>query len=113
MNTYLQGILLGILLSLSTFLLIGATNDRNEVGRYEYYISSDNITKKHYSRIFDTSTGVVYHKVFTPGGDQIDVKWANGERIERRHFKPDLSVWRSESWEEYKHSYDENRNRIE
>ena len=109
MNISLQGILFGILLSLSVLLFIGATNDNNEIGRYEYYINSDDVTKKHYSRIFDTSTGVVYHKTFTPGGDQVDVKWVNGERIERRHFRPDLSVWRSESWEDYKQSYEENR----
>ena len=51
MNISLQGILFGILLSLSVLLFIGATNDNNEIGRYEYYINSDDVTKKHYSRI--------------------------------------------------------------
>ena len=61
MKTYIQGLITGSLLCSTAILLMGAGDDKIEVGRYEYYISSDDITKKHYSRIFDTTTGVVYH----------------------------------------------------
>ena len=67
MKTYIQGLITGFLLCSAAILLMGAGNDKVEAGRYEYYISTDDITKKHYSRIFDTTTGVVYHKQFTPG----------------------------------------------
>ena len=110
MKTYLQGLITGALLFASIILFIGAGRNTLQVGRYDYYISSDDITREHYSRIFDTATGVVYHKQFTPGGDQVDIKWVNGERIERRHFRPDLSIWRSDAWDEYERSYEENRN---
>ena len=110
MKTYLQGLLTGVLLCMAVMLFIGASNNTLEVGRYDYYISSDDITQKHYSRIFDAATGVVYHKQFTPGGEQVDIKWVNGERIERRHFRPDLSIWRSDTWEDYQQSYEDDRN---
>tara|TARA_B100000427_G_scaffold254153_1_gene217648 strand:- start:445 stop:783 length:339 start_codon:yes stop_codon:yes gene_type:complete len=109
MKTYFQGISVGILLSISIILFIGAKNHRIEVGRFQYYISTDDITKKHYSRIFDSSTGIVYHKTYMPGGDQADVKWVDGERIERRYFRPDMSIWNTETWEDYKKAYEENR----
>ena len=86
MKTYIQGLITGFLLCSTAILLMGAGDDKVEAGRYEYYISTDDITKKHYSRIFDTTTGVVYHKQFTPGGEQTDIQWVNGERIERKHL---------------------------
>ena len=110
MKGYMKGIGTGVLFCISVMVLIGAVNNRSEVGRYDYYISTDDITKRHYSRIFDTATGVVYHKQFNPGGEQTNIKWVNGERIEKRHFRPDLSIWKSESWREYQRSYEENRN---
>ena len=110
MKGYIKGVGTGVLFCISAIVLIGAVNNRSEVGRYDYYISTDDITKKHYSRIFDTATGIVYHKQFNPGGEQTDIKWVNGERIEKRHFRPDLSIWKSESWVEYRRSYEENRN---
>ena len=109
MTKYLQGLFTGIILCISAILLIGSVNNKLEVGRYDYFISTDDITKKHYSRIFDTATGVVYHKQFIPGGDQIDIKWVDGERIERRHFRPDMSIWKSDTWDDYQQSYEENR----
>ena len=105
----MQGLLTGFLLCTTAILLMGAGKDKLEVGRYEYYISNDDITRKHYSRIFDSATGIVYHKTFSPGGEKVDINWVNGERIERRHFRPDISVWRSESFEEYKIAYEKNR----
>ena len=110
MKGYIQGVGTSVLFCISAIVLIGAVNNRSEVGRYDYYISTDDITKKHYSRIFDTATGVVYHKQFKPGGEQTDIKWVDGERIEKRHFRPDLSIWKSDSWVEYQKSYEENRN---
>ena len=110
MKVYIQGLVTGGLICITTMVLIGASNNRLEVGRYDYYISTDDITKPHYSRIFDTATGVVYHKQFKPGGEQTDIKWVDGERIEKRHFRPDLSIWKSDSWVEYQKSYEENRN---
>ena len=109
MRIYIQGLITGFLLCSTAILLMGAGDGKIEVGRYEYYISSDDITKKHYSRIFDTTTGVVYHKQFIPGGDQVDIKWVDGERIERRHFRPDMSIWKSDTWDDYQQSYEENR----
>ena len=109
MTKYLQGLFTGIILCISAILFIGSVNNKLEVGRYEYFISTDDITKKHYSRIFDTATGVVYHKQFIPGGDQVDIKWVDGERIERRHFRPDMSIWKSDTWDDYQQSYEENR----
>ena len=109
MTKYLQGLFTGIILCISAILFIGSVNNKSEVGRYDYFISTDDITKKHYSRIFDTATGVVYHKHFIPGGDQIDIKWVDGERIERRHFRPDMSIWKSDTWDGYQQSYEENR----
>ena len=50
MKTYIQGLLPGFYCA-TAILLMGAGYDKLEVGRYEYYISSDDITKKHYSRI--------------------------------------------------------------
>ena len=110
MKTYIQGLITGFLLCSTAILLMGAGDDKIEAGRYEYYISTDDITKKHYSRIFDTTTGVVYHKQFTPGGEQTDIQWVNGERIERKHFRPDLSIWKSDNWDEYEKAYRGNRN---
>ena len=110
MKTYIQGLITGFLLCSTAILLMGAGDDKVEAGRYEYYISTDDITKKHYSRIFDTTTGVVYHKQFTPGQEQTDIQWVNGQRIERKHFRPDLSIWRSDNWDEYEKAYRENRN---
>ena len=110
MRIYIQGLITGFLLCSTAILLMGARNDKIEAGRYEYYISTDDITKKHYSRIFDTTTGVVYHKQFTPGQEQTDIQWVNGQRIERKHFRPDLSIWRSDNWDEYEKAYRENRN---
>ena len=110
MTKYLQGLFTGIILCISAILFIGSVNNKSEVGRYDYFISTDDITKKHYSRIFDTTTGVVYHKQFTPGGEQTDIQWVNGERIERKHFRPDLSIWKSDNWDEYEKAYRENRN---
>ena len=81
MKTYIQGLITGFLLSSTAILLMGAGDDKGEAGRYEYYISTDDITKKHYSRIFDTATGVVYHKQFTPGGDQTDIQWVNENEL--------------------------------
>ena len=109
MKTYIQGLITGFLLCSTAILLMGAGDDKVNAGRYEYYISTDDITKKHYSRIFDTATGVVYHKQFIPGGDQVDIKWVDGERIERRHFRPDMSIWKSDTWDDYQQSYEENR----
>ena len=110
MKTYIQGLITGFLLCSASILLMGAGDDKMKPGRYEYYISTDDITKKHYSRIFDTTTGVVYHKQFIPGGEQTDIQWVNGERIERKHFRPDLSIWKSDNWKEYEKAYRENRN---
>ena len=109
MKPYLQGLLTGSMFSILIIVFIAATKQKTEVGRYEYYISNDDITRKHYSRIFDSATGIVYHKTFSPGGEKVDINWVNGERIERRHFRPDISVWRSESFEEYKIAYEKNR----
>tara|TARA_Y100000588_G_C14159670_1_gene884253 strand:- start:1067 stop:1405 length:339 start_codon:yes stop_codon:yes gene_type:complete len=110
MKTYIQGLVTGILFSIAILFFIASTNHSSQVGRYEYYINNDDITKKHYSRIFDTATGEVYHKTYTPGLDQVDVKWVNGEKIEKKHFRPDLTVWRSETWDEFKKSYQDSRN---
>ena len=110
MTKYLQGLFTGIILCIAAGLFIGAVHNKVEIGRYDYFISTDDITKKHYSRIFDTATGVVYHKQFVPGGDQVDIKWVNGEKIEKRHFRPDLSIWKSDTWDDYQKSYEENRN---
>ena len=109
MKPYLQGLLTGSTFSILIIVFIAATKQKTEVGRYEYYISNDDITLKHYARIFDSATGIVYHKTFSPGGEKVDINWVNGERIERRHFRPDISVWRSESFEEYKIAYEKNR----
>tara|TARA_B100000700_G_C14385392_1_gene552270 strand:+ start:41 stop:382 length:342 start_codon:yes stop_codon:yes gene_type:complete len=110
MNSFLQGLITGATLTILFILSIGANQRSVDVGRYQYYVDSDNLTKEHYSRIFDTATGVVYHKSFIPGGEQVDLKWVNEERIERKHFRPDLTIWKSESWNEYKRLYEENRN---
>ena len=45
-----------------------------------------------------------------PGGEQTDIQWVNGERIERKHFRPDLSIWKSDNWDEYEKAYRQNRN---
>ena len=55
MKTYIQGLITGFLLCSTAILLMGAGDDKVKAGRYEYYISTDDITKKHYSRIFDTN----------------------------------------------------------
>ena len=111
MNSYVKGLMTGLVLSISLIMFIGASNQNFQVGRYDYYISDDDITKKHFSRIFDSATGIVYHKLFNPGGEQIDIKWVDGERIERRHFRPDISVWRSESFDEYRIAYEKERSK--
>ena len=110
MKTYAQGLITGILFTIVIFIVIAAKNHSLPVGRYQYYINNDDITKKHYSRIFDTATGEVYHKTYTPGADQVDVKWVNGQKIEKKHFRPDLTIWRSETWDEFKKSYQNSRN---
>ena len=109
MKPYIQGLVTGIVFSIVILFFIAAKNHSSQVGRYQYYINNDDITKKHYSRIFDTATGEVYHKTYNPGSDQVDIKWVNGEKIEKKHFRPDLTIWRSETWEEFKKSYQDSR----
>ena len=112
MKSYVKGMITGCLLFSIAILLMGSRDNNIAVGRYEYYISSDDITKKHYSRIFDTARGVVYHKEFIPGAEQVDIKWVNGEQVEKRYFRPDLTIWKSDNWDtfekEYKRSKDLN-----
>ena len=57
MNSYVKGLMTGLVLSISLIMFIGASNQKLQVGRYDYYISDDDITKKHSSRIFDSATG--------------------------------------------------------
>ena len=45
MKTYIQGLITGFLLCSTAILLMGAGDDKVEAGRYEYYISTDDITK--------------------------------------------------------------------
>ena len=109
MKEYLTGIAMGFILTLSFILLAGLNDHERGIGRYEYYISSDDITKEHYSRIFDTATGVVYHKTYKPGKEQVDIKWEDGVKIQKKHFRPDISIWRSDTWEDFKQSYESSR----
>jgi len=106
MKNYIQGMIIGSILSISIILFIAADKSSIPVGRYQYYISHDDISKKHNSRIFDTATGVVYHKLFSPGSEKIDIKWVNGEKIEKKYFRPDLTIWKSETWEDYRKSFE-------
>lgn len=46
MKAYIQGIVTGGLICITAMVLIGASNNRLEVGRYDYYISTDDITKQ-------------------------------------------------------------------
>ena len=63
----------GIFIMKSFLLFIAADNHSVQVGCYQYYINNDDITKKHYSSIFDNATGELYHKTYTSGLEKVDM----------------------------------------